>query len=313
MAVDVLTLGALAAAVVFVLAVVYFLQKQKKETPRGAYVSDFELSLSLAKKKDKKPAAPKAEKSPAVPVVSRRMKGVEGAHDDSDEQMLEFLNQKITLETKRGVDPSKRSTDSSSSSSVDEDRPKPKKDKASKQPAEAVEKGYTAVVDRKKPAKDKEEEKEEPEKPVEKTASAVSKKPFYRSEQPEVKPGEPAPRNQRTGPRKEGDRPPRPPRAENGGNGNLPPRMRKDANGAGATAEGATASAEGSADGAPRERKPRPEGAPPRPKREVAPVAPSVTEPFEEWSIDSMLDSITNSAPEPKKKNKQVTGDATES
>eukprot|EP01116_Phalansterium_solitarium_P008877 TRINITY_DN22846_c0_g1_i1.p2 TRINITY_DN22846_c0_g1~~TRINITY_DN22846_c0_g1_i1.p2 ORF type:complete len:295 (-),score=121.72 TRINITY_DN22846_c0_g1_i1:442-1326(-) len=281
---DPVTLVALAVAVVFVLGVVYFLGKQKKEAPRGAYISEFELSLSSKKdkKKDKKKPAPKTEKSPAIPIVARRLKGVDGAADhDTDEQMLNFLNQKITLETKK-----KDTKDARNDS--DEEVPKPRKEKAPKQPAEAVEKGYTAVVDRKKPAKEKEAD-EAAAKPED--AEPAKKRPakaFYKADEEAAKREAEARRAEREKERKERSERPRPPR-ENGG-ANLPPRLRREG--------GAEAPAEG-AEGAEGARRPRGEGAP---RVARPPVVPQHTEPFEEWSLDSMLDSITNSAPESKKK-----------
>lgn len=267
---DASTLFTLAAAVVFVVAVVFFLNKQKKEAPRRAYISDFELSLPSKKdkKKDKKKTTPKPasqKSSPAIPVVSRRLKDVDGAaHEDSDEQVLNFLNRKITLETKR---------EEKNERSSPVPAPQPTKTKAPKQPAEAVEKGYTAVVERKKPAKEKEETVvvEEPE-------LVKKKKNFFKADEEAAKREFEARKAEREKERKERADRPRPPRE----NGSVPPRLRKEGE------EGSDESPRG----------PRA----PRPRREVPAVVPTVTEPFEEWSIDSMLDSITNSAPAPKKK-----------
>lgn len=288
---DVVTIAALVAAVAFVAALVYF--SRKPEPPRGAYISEFELSLPSKKdkkqlKKEKKPAAPKPAGEKAAPVVSRRLKGVEGAVDDStsDAQMLNFLSNRITLDSKGKASTSltvrRDERDDEADEPVRVTKKAPKQVAAAADPVSA---GFTAVVERKKPAK----KEDESDKPAEPEAAANRKKAFYKEDQEAIKreqearKAEKAEREKEKKERASRPRDPNEPR-------NLPPRLQKQQDGESAT----------DADGNPR--KPRAYDGPPRPKREFTPIAPATTEPFEEWSIDSILDSITATQPTPKTK-----------
>lgn len=263
---DPLTILALVAAVAFLIVLVRSQTSKNKSSDKPLGFTESELA-ALSSKKDKKKEkkqTPKSDAKPA-PVVSRRLKGVDGAADyDSDEQMLSFLNNKITLENKRGGN-------SEDNEKVEKSKPK----NSVKEPAEKPAAGFTEVVDKKKKKDSDEapEEKKKEEVPEEKKKP----KPFYKSEaeaQKKEAEARKAERDAREKAFKEtGVRPPRAPRPKKEGE-----------------AETAEASDEK------RERKPRPAGdANGRPKREFTPIQPAYTEPFEEWAINDLLDQITAS------------------
>jgi len=267
---DPVTVLVLIAAVVFVIVVVLLLPRSKAPAAGTGGFTESELAALSSGKRDKRkqpakksPANRPSQVSPPKPrAVSGKLKNVDGATDeDTDAHMLAFLERSASLEQRR--------------STVDDvptdDKPRAKK---SHEPAEKPAAGFTAVVDKKKaPKKDAEEPAAEEKK--EDDDKKKRSKPFYKDELEAIKKEQELRKAEREKESKErATRSPRPPR-ENG----------------------EVSSADTAGGEARKERKPRPPGegsAPPaRPKREVPPVLPLFTEPFEEWSIDSMLDSIT--------------------
>lgn len=278
---DVSTLVALGGAIAFVAVFLYYQNQAKPIAKAIVGFTESELaalssgSKKLKKKiapKEKKVASPKNEKKseakPAAPVASRRLKNVDGAADqDTDEAMLSFLSNKITLETKR----------KNAEAEAEEEKPKVKKGPKEPVVAEKPAAGFTAVVEKKKPAKKEadetipEEKKEEPEKKRVKSffkADAEDEKKAFEARKAE--------REQREKDKAAGIRRPRDPNAPP-----RPPRQQRPED---------EQNDETGADGERRSSRP--------PKSYPPPVAATTTDMFEEWSIDSMLDSITASPAE---------------
>jgi len=254
---DYFILLALALAVAFVLGLVYFSKKPETQLPASFTEAELNEMSNKGKKKVKQPAA-KLPSSP-VPLSSKRIK-VEGAHEhDNEEDVLKFLRGRVTLDSK--------------TTRADPEDGESKTQKAPKQAADLAG-GFLPTADRKKPAK-----KENEGSPSEKRDEGKKKaRSFYKDDeeafkreqeakQAEFKARPREPREPRGEPRE--PREPRNPNAPRNGPRN------QDSQGEGENTDG--------------EQRRRPD----RPKREFQPIVPNVAEPFEEWSIDSILDSIT--------------------